>query len=192
MHKRQTDQVLANLRGLYCPFRTMDVVYLGETLNKEIVLPKLEIDLGKLALYELQFLHYIDERRSLYYNEEFVNYSIIRYEKYWMPFLAKMSEKMTTDLEFAPPLDIHWVWHVHMLAPVQYNKDCTAISKRILGHQLESLDKLVEKRRSTKSKWQETYPEIPFEVDLTHLQSHPEQLEAPSSIEYDIKAAALR
>ena len=54
-------------------------------------------------------------------------------EKYWMPFLAKHSSTMAGDLKFAPPLDIHWVWHVHMLAPVQYNKDCTATVDRMLG-----------------------------------------------------------
>ena len=51
-----------------------------------------------------------------------------------MPFLAKNSTSMAKDLEFAPPLDIHWVWHVHMLCPVQYNKDCTATVERMLGH----------------------------------------------------------
>ena len=54
-------------------------------------------------------------------------------EKYWMPFLAKHSSTMAGDLKFSPPLDIHWVWHVHMLAPVQYNKDCTATVDRMLG-----------------------------------------------------------
>jgi len=45
-----------------------------------------------------------------------------------------VSKNSKTDLEFVPPLDIHWVWHVHMLAPVQYRADCQAIAGRILGH----------------------------------------------------------
>jgi hypothetical protein len=42
-------------------------------------------------------------------------------------------------LDFAPPVDVHWVWHVHMLAPVQYRADCQAVAGRILGHYLRSV-----------------------------------------------------
>ena len=44
---------------------------------------------------------------------------LCRYEKHWMPFLAEVSSSIETDLNFCPPIDIHWVWHVHMLAPVR-------------------------------------------------------------------------
>ena len=69
----------------------------------------------KKALYELDFLQLIDQNRHLYYNEDFIKYSLIRYEKYWMPFLTENSSQIEDDLQFLPPLDIHWVWHVHML-----------------------------------------------------------------------------
>ena len=37
------------------------------------------------------------------------------------------------------------------------------------------------------------YPEVPYEVGLSHLESHPEKLDKEkSTIEYDILAAALR
>ena len=110
----------------------MDVVELAshpevERLRTTKQLPELSCsDLMKKAFYELDFLRLIDQNRHLYYNENFIKYALIRYEKYWMPFLAEKSSQMETDLKFAPPLDIHWVWHVHMLAPVQYSKDCTA------------------------------------------------------------------
>ena len=45
---------------------------------------------------------------------------VCRYEKHWMPFLAEVSSSIETDLNFCPPIDIHWVWHVHMLAPVRW------------------------------------------------------------------------
>ena len=110
----------------------MDVVELAshpevERLRTTKQLPELTCsNLMKKAFYELDFLRLIDQNRHLYYNENFIKYALIRYEKYWMPFLAEKSSQMETDLKFAPPLDIHWVWHVHMLAPVQYSKDCTA------------------------------------------------------------------
>ena len=122
----------------------MDVVSCSEVLSpqQKDKLPKVgaamvagSFDLLKSAVHELDFLQYIDSHPELYYHENFVSYAIIRYEKYWMPLLAKVSEKMADDLRYVAPMDVHWVWHVHMLAPVQYNKDCTATVDRMLGHE---------------------------------------------------------
>ena len=61
-----------------------------------------------------------------------------RYEKYWLPFISTISTSTETDTEFCPPLDIHWVWHTHMLAPVSYSMDTMAVVGRMIGHQLTS------------------------------------------------------
>ena len=96
-------------------------------------------------------------------------------------------------LRYYGPLLVFQVWHVHMLAPVQYNKDCTAVAERMLGHQLRDLAALEKLREKTKSKWQELYPNVPFEIDLSHIKSHPEELgKDEPGVKYDIKSAALR
>ena len=48
--------------------------------------------------------------------------------------------------------------------------------------------------KSTRNnEWLKMYPEVPYEVTLSHLESHPEKLDKEkSTIEYDILAAALR
>ena len=80
-----------------------------------------------------------------------------------------------------------------MLAPVQYNKDCTATVDRILGHQPRSLKQLVDLKKKTSQVWQEHYPDVPFEVDLSSLESTPEDLgKEESSVKYNVLAAALR
>ena len=62
-----------------------------------------------------------------------------RYEKYWLPFMSAVSGSVETDVgPLCPPLDIHWVWHTHMLAPVSYSADCTAVAGRLVGHTLTS------------------------------------------------------
>ena len=73
----------------------MDVVALKEVSKvQEIELPTLNgaTDLLTDALHELDFLKYIDDHRILYYDEKFIAYSLVRYEKYWMPLLAKVSK----------------------------------------------------------------------------------------------------
>ena len=63
----------------------MDVVALKEVSKvQEIELPTLNgaTDLLTDALHELDFLKYIDDHRILYYDEKFIAYSLVRYEKY--------------------------------------------------------------------------------------------------------------
>ena len=99
------------------------------------------INFKEACNYELEFLKKVDSSRDKYYNAEYVDISIQRYEKYWLPLLAEQqplqpasdernenpssgSAKGQIKLKYAPPMDIHWVWHVHMLAPVSYIADC--------------------------------------------------------------------
>lgn len=119
----------------------MEVVNLSQKPHVNALLEDLpplspDIDFIESSTYELDFLKMVDDKRNVYYNDEFLTRSIVRYEKYWIPFLAEVSDNSGKDLDFAPPVDIHWVWHVHMLAPVQYRSDCQATAGRILGHNL--------------------------------------------------------
>ena len=101
------------------------------------------INFKEACNYELDFLRHIDTKRDKYYNAEYVEISIQRYEKYWLPLLAELTPQQTTadnntknetpgrkvpsKFQYAPPTDIHWVWHVHMLAPVSYITDCKVV-----------------------------------------------------------------
>ena len=59
--------------------------------------PNFLSDLKQKALLELDFLRYIDQNRQLYYNEDFVVYSIQRYEKYWLPLVAQISANICSQ-----------------------------------------------------------------------------------------------
>ena len=99
------------------------------------------INFKEACNFELDFLRYIDSKRDRYYNPEYVEISIQRYEKYWLPLLAELTpqqlaadtknetpgRKVPNKFQYAPPPDIHWVWHVHMLAPVSYITDCKVL-----------------------------------------------------------------
>jgi hypothetical protein len=127
--------------------------------------------------HELDFLKHIDSSRDKYYDADYVDVSIRRYEKYWLPLLAELTtsteDKTETTsnrkseggkLKYVPPIDIHWVWHVHMLAPVSYIKDCKAITNgKIIDHQLCSLQEFQRMRENTKPLWEKKFPHVPFE-----------------------------
>ncbi len=63
---------------------------------------------------------------------------IDRYEKYWLPLVTSLCQDPAEDLLLAPPLDVHWVWHVHLLAPVSYAEDCVRVAGRVVDHHLKS------------------------------------------------------
>ena len=54
-------------------------------------------------------------------------FKIRRYETCWLPLLAKYGQGEEAE-KLVPPLDVAWIWHVHMLAPVKYHKDCAKIT----------------------------------------------------------------
>lgn len=78
------------------------------------------VDLVKAAQYQLQYLKRIDEL-GYFYEGDILKRALYRYEKIWLPLLV--SNKNDDD-KLIPPLDVAWVWHVHMLFPTLYYKDC--------------------------------------------------------------------
>ena len=85
--------------------------------------PEFSINIYNAAYYELDFVKQIGENKILK-DPEVVKISLYRYEKLWLPFLHNFSKDQQNDLDVLPPLDVHWIWHTHMLAPTQYESDC--------------------------------------------------------------------
>ena len=89
-------------------------------------------------------------------------------------------------------LDVHWVWHVHMLAPHHYHHDLLNTPlQRIINHQpLDPLSQEAKnKRNKTASVWRQLYPDEPFNIDVSAPTSHSEY---SSSFTYDIITASSR
>ena len=134
---------------------------------------------------------------------------MFRYEKFWLPLLGEISESPESDLAWCPPLDIHWVWHTHMLAPVTYSLDCQAILGRLAGHRLTTAQErtaarsvgesgritliMIYCRQITKVVWIKHFPEEPFDLDESKGKSPREFPNGlVSKIGYNIEEAALR
>ena len=48
---------------------------------------------------------------------------------FWLPLLAQHP-----SVDLAAPLDVAWVWHVHMLSPLSYERDCKEIVSVLVDH----------------------------------------------------------
>lgn len=70
----------------------------------------------------------------------------------------------------APTRDIDMFWHLHMLAPVAYHRDCVALFGRVLDHdggfgrQPDELEELKRVFAETSELWEQTYGE-PYRAD---------------------------
>lgn len=87
------------------------------------------IDLVVAAQREAKFLGLIDRKASQLYDDNVLSNAIRRYEQIWLPLQAKYQ-----DAGLIPPLDVHWVWHTHMLSPTHYREDCDRLVGKIVDH----------------------------------------------------------
>lgn len=68
----------------------------------------LSLDLVRQAKYYVEWLKHIDDQASSLYEPKGLKKAIFRYEKYWLPFCASLSD---VDLKKCyPPIDVAWVY----------------------------------------------------------------------------------
>ena len=118
----------------------------------------------------------------------------MRYEECWIPLLAHHSAGPDSDLTFLPPLDVHWVWHLHMLAPLSYREDLLASRLgRIINHQPRDpqSSQAGDLRQSTREKWLQLFPGEPF-TSQSGAAGAVDQTGFSSSFTYDILKASSR
>ncbi|XP_021364675.1 uncharacterized protein LOC110457648 [Mizuhopecten yessoensis] len=143
------------------------------------------IDLVEAATREVKFLEKVDQQPSLY-NGPIVRRAIYRYECLWLPLAAKHNNRT-----LVAPLDIAWVWHCHMLAPVAYTRDCEKAVGCVVDFKifLNNRDNQYNMDLA-RSYWEEMYPGEPFAVCLDEASCS--NTDFTSSFTYDIEKAVGR
>ena len=119
---------------------------------------KISVDLVYAAHRELAFLRKVDSYPALYEGPVVKN-ALRRYELFWLPLAAEHDN-------LAAPLDIHWVWHCHMLAPLYYEKDCLRVVYKVVDHKILTENSRAAAVQHARKLWQEKYKHEPFEVPM--------------------------
>ncbi|XP_077978718.1 uncharacterized protein LOC144434137 [Glandiceps talaboti] len=151
---------------------------------------KIGLPLVRATLKHLDFLALVKDHRYVH-DDTIMTDAVKRYETLWLPLLASqgfIAEPM------AAPIDIAWIWHVHMLAPQEYTKDCITVTSRILDNRIMSLKERAESLKKAQEYWEDMYVYDYFEIDLKERQSRgvdsPYQTPYITRIYYDLKSAA--
>ena len=149
----------------------------------------ISVDLVDAARKQLDFLNTVNKHPNLY-SPTFIQNAIYRYEKFWLPLAAANKGK-----ELAAPLDIHWIWHCHMLAPYYYEKDCMRLlSGVVVDHKLMSERVRRAALERAKVLWEEKYKQEPFDVNIDAEPGVCNGFHEPykSQCGYDLEAAVGR
>ena len=123
----------------------------------------------------LNFLELVDEFPGLYAGPVLRN-AIRRYEVFWLPLAAKQGRESKL---LAAPLDIAWVWYVHMLTPQKYEQDCMSCVSQVIDHTPMNRYQRQEGVQRARHLWEAGYPGEPFELNLTQP--------VPFSMPYQLK-----
>ena len=147
---------------------------------------RVSVNLLKACKRQLNFLKLVDSHPCLY-QEGVVRRAVWRYEKFWMPLAANYTGKD----EIVPPLDVHWVWHCHMLAPQYYRRDCMNMVGQIVPHKLLSSKEYSVAISRTEKLWKQKNNEE-YHMDINNLINKDNTLRRGSVINYDILGAVSR
>lgn len=123
---------------------------------------KTRLNLIQEAKNEIEFRALIDDYPALYGGPILKN-AIRRYEVFWLPLAAKQGPDSTL---LAAPLDIAWVWHLHLLAPHDYEQDCLRLVSRVVDHKPMNGQQRSQGLQNARGLWEDAYPAERFEVDL--------------------------
>ncbi|ELT88483.1 hypothetical protein CAPTEDRAFT_202493 [Capitella teleta] len=146
----------------------------------------LSVDLVEASVRQLNFLCQVNRHPELYSGPVALN-AIRRYETVWLPLAAQCHGN-----RLIAPLDIHWVWHCHMLAPYFYEKDCLKLAGKIIDHSLLAPDEHEYKKalKHTESLWSQHANGEPFNVLSTDCP--PRCMEYTSKCSYQLQDAIDR
>ena len=154
---------------------------------EEVRKMKFGLDMVEAGIAHVEFLADVDKHPCLY-TGKYVQNAICRYETLWLPLAAKH-----VDERLAAPLDIEWIWHCHLLAPVLYEKDCHRMFQVTVNHKLYRRDDRKHALKRSKHLWEEAYQNEPFEIDLPTDSKKSETVELYyTKLSYDLTAATSR
>uniref|UniRef100_A0A0K2T426 Putative LOC101847836 [Aplysia californica] n=1 Tax=Lepeophtheirus salmonis TaxID=72036 RepID=A0A0K2T426_LEPSM len=131
----------------------------------------------------LNFLKEIQESHICDKDEIYLKNALRRYETLWIPLIRQHDLK--NEL-LKPPLDIHWMWHLHFHNPYAYKEDLK-INCDIPDHGY-----CRGNMYGTQEVWKREYPLEPYESPSDHEEIKSFIKDFVSSFSYDLIEASKR
>ncbi|KAL4227035.1 hypothetical protein ACF0H5_015011 [Mactra antiquata] len=116
------------------------------------------VDLVQSAYNHLCFLDTVDNFEKIL-TAEVLRHSLKRYEQLWLPLAYE-----NRSIAIEAPVDIHWLWYIHMLQPLAYRRDCRKAVQTVLDHRFKDEKKLINNTNATIELWYANYPKEGYNI----------------------------
>lgn len=147
------------------------------------------VELLTLANQHLEFLKEVDSIAHFLHQPHVIANAMRRYENYWLPLMAHYVDRNSED--FLPPIDVHWMWHVHMLCPRQYRSDCIDCISMVPDHRFfPTKEARLKAQIKTEKMWMNFCSGELYDVDFSKID--PQLTYHKSSIQYQLASASER
>ncbi|KAL4226738.1 hypothetical protein ACF0H5_014718 [Mactra antiquata] len=155
--------------------RSLVSAQVSQKINKKNFKNKIKfgVDLVEATLKQLHFVTSVNKHCTLY-EEWLFKKAIRRYEAFWLPMAAEHKKEC-----LAAPLDIEWIWHCHLLAPLFYEADCKALVGLVVDHKVMGEKDRMKSLEKSRKYWTAKYPNEPFEIDLVFKEKVEEPVNVP-------------
>lgn len=154
----------------------------------------------------LNMLCEVEKYPALYTNHKTLRNALRRYECVWVPLLARAGASGVHYASLAPPLDVQWVWMVHLLCPRKYIPDSIKMwasvlpdeTDHVIDHQLLSTKQRKRAMKRARQLWGSQFPDEPFDSPylnegmLCDEDEDVRDVSYRSEITYDVIAACER
>ena len=120
----------------------------------------------KFFEHEAEFLNKLDG------NTEWIPLAVTHYEEY-------LEARAKENRFFPPPIDVAWIWHLHLLHPVNYNDYCTKKFSKVitpLNGELTSKNPAFNSSKKKPTKSSIKLPKNSDNVEATWEELHEKQL----------------
>ena len=119
---------------------------------------KFSVDLVEAALRHLRFLEDISAIETLLQGQV-LEHALRRYEQLWLPLAMEHRH-----LDIVPPLDVGWLWYIHMLSPLAYKRDCRKLVGGTLDHSFKDVDDVISCANRAVEIWYGKYPKSGYNI----------------------------
>lgn len=115
-------------------------------------------NLVKSAFLHLCFLDKVDNLEKVLRGKA-LQHALMRYEQLWLPLANEQS-----SIEMVPPIDVHWLWYIHMLQPLAYRRDCRKLLKTTLDHYFQEESRHIPCTNNAIEVWYAAYPKEGYNI----------------------------
>ncbi|CAD5123948.1 unnamed protein product [Dimorphilus gyrociliatus] len=137
----------------------------ADRLDSDIIRLSIDGELTSILRNYRCFLKKIFAIESLKRDDSVIRNAVRRYETIWLRLLKEEGDR---SKEINPPLDVEWIWTVHMTYPKEYRSDCKNLIGFVPDHTIRDPNDNSLARKKGEKLWKEfTAGDEPYETDLS-------------------------